>query len=70
MESRMEFGINTVLWVWPFTLKRLDVLEKIKEIGFDTVEFERECLWDPLILWEYIRNFYLQGKSERPGKDV
>jgi len=44
MESRMEFGINTVLWVWPFTLKRLDVLEKIKEIGFDTVEFAVEDL--------------------------
>jgi D-psicose/D-tagatose/L-ribulose 3-epimerase len=35
----MKYGINTVLWVWPLTREWLEVLTKIKEMGFDTVEF-------------------------------
>jgi D-psicose/D-tagatose/L-ribulose 3-epimerase len=34
----MKFGINTVLWVYPFSSKRLDLLKKVKELGYDTVE--------------------------------
>ena len=42
----MKFGINTVLWVWPFTGKRLDLLKKVKDIGFDTVEIAVEDMSD------------------------
>ncbi|MCL5985618.1 MAG: sugar phosphate isomerase/epimerase [Actinobacteria bacterium] len=38
----MKFAINTVLWVWPFSADYLDLLEKIKEIGYDAVEFAIE----------------------------
>lgn len=35
----MKIGINTVLWFWPFDTEKIKILEKIKEIGFETVEF-------------------------------
>lgn len=38
----MKYGINTVLWVWPFISGRLDLLKKIKNMGFDTVEIAVE----------------------------
>lgn len=34
----MKYGLNTVLWVYPFSSKRLDLLKKIKDIGYDTAE--------------------------------
>ena len=34
----MKIGLNTVLWVYPFSGKRLDLLKKVKGIGYDTVE--------------------------------
>ncbi|NQT58726.1 MAG: sugar phosphate isomerase/epimerase [Bacteroidetes bacterium] len=38
----MNYGINTVLWIWPFTHKNLDLFKKIKEMGYDTVEIAVE----------------------------
>ena len=35
----MKIGINTVLWFWPFNVKKVDIFKKIKEIGFEVVEF-------------------------------
>ena len=35
----MRLGINTVLWFWPFDSSKMDILDKIKHMGFDTVEF-------------------------------
>ena len=35
----MRLGINTVLWFWPFDVNKSGIFEKIREIGFDTVEF-------------------------------
>lgn len=34
----MRYGLNTVLWVYPFSRKHLDLLKKVKDIGYDTVE--------------------------------
>ncbi len=38
----MKYGINTVLWTWPFNHERLDLFKKIKEMGYDTVEIAVE----------------------------
>jgi D-psicose/D-tagatose/L-ribulose 3-epimerase len=35
----MKLGINTVLWFWPFDAARIDILDRIAETGFETVEF-------------------------------
>jgi D-psicose/D-tagatose/L-ribulose 3-epimerase len=35
----MRLGINTVLWFWPFDSSKIQILEKIRDIGFQTVEF-------------------------------
>ena len=35
----MRLGINTVLWFWPFDTSKIEVLEKIRDVGFETVEF-------------------------------
>jgi D-psicose/D-tagatose/L-ribulose 3-epimerase len=35
----MRLGINTVLWFWPFDSSKIDILDKIRDIGFQTVEF-------------------------------
>lgn len=42
----MKFGINTVLWVWPFDNSNLDLLKKVKKIGYDTVEIAIEDMSD------------------------
>ena len=34
----MKFGLNTVLWVYPFSEKNIHLLKKIKDIGYDSVE--------------------------------
>ncbi|NIA06486.1 MAG: TIM barrel protein [Actinobacteria bacterium] len=34
-----KFAINTVLWTWPFSADRVDILEKVKGLGYDAVEF-------------------------------
>jgi D-psicose/D-tagatose/L-ribulose 3-epimerase len=34
----MRIGINTFLFVWPFTTKSTRLLRKVKDWGFDTVE--------------------------------
>lgn len=33
------FAINTVLWTWPFSADRLDLLQKVKDLGYAAVEF-------------------------------
>ena len=37
-----KFAINTVLWTWPFTAGRLDLLQKVKDFGYSAVEFAIE----------------------------
>ena len=34
----MKYGLNTVLWVYPFSSRKLDLLNKIKNIGYDMAE--------------------------------
>ena len=34
----MKYGLNTVLWVYPFSKEDLSLLKKIRDIGYDTVE--------------------------------
>ena len=34
----MKYGLNTVLWVYPFSKEDLPLLKKIRDIGYDTVE--------------------------------
>lgn len=34
----MKYGLNTVLWVYPFSKEDLHLLKKIRDIGYDTVE--------------------------------
>jgi D-psicose/D-tagatose/L-ribulose 3-epimerase len=38
----MKYGLNTVLWVYPFSSEHLHLLKKIKDIGYDTVEMSVE----------------------------
>lgn len=38
----MKYGLNTVLWVYPFSKEYLHLLKKIKDIGYDTVEISVE----------------------------
>jgi D-psicose/D-tagatose/L-ribulose 3-epimerase len=35
---KIKFGVNTLVWALDFTEKELPLLEKIKSMGFDTVE--------------------------------
>lgn len=42
----MKYGINTVLWTWPFTSNDLYLLEKIKKYGYDSVEIAVEDFSD------------------------
>ena len=35
---KIKFGVNTLVWVLDFSEKELPLLEKIKSMGFDTVE--------------------------------
>jgi D-psicose/D-tagatose/L-ribulose 3-epimerase len=44
MEADVKFGINTVLWTWPFSGKHLGLLEKIKALGYDAAEIAVEDL--------------------------
>lgn len=41
-----KLAINTVLWTWPFTADRLDLLQKVKDLGYDAVEFAIEDMGD------------------------
>jgi D-psicose/D-tagatose/L-ribulose 3-epimerase len=40
----MRFGASTFIWVSPFGTNTLDLLAKVKEIGFDTIEI---CVEQP-----------------------
>jgi len=42
MEDTMKFGLNTFLFASPFTTEKIDILKKIKDIGFDGVEVSYE----------------------------
>lgn len=34
----MKYGLNTVLWVYPFSEKSVDLIKKVRDIGYDMVE--------------------------------
>jgi D-psicose/D-tagatose/L-ribulose 3-epimerase len=38
----MKIGINTCLWQWPFNWQRVDIIKKVKDIGYDAVEMTVE----------------------------
>ena len=38
----MKYGLNTVLWVYPFSRDHLHLLKKIKDIGYHTAEMSVE----------------------------
>ncbi len=38
----MKYGLNTVLWVYPFSSGHVHILKKIADIGYDTVEMSIE----------------------------
>ena len=40
----MRYGASTFIWVSPFSNKTLDLLDRIKEFGFDLIEI---CIEDP-----------------------
>lgn len=40
----MKFGANTFIWVSPFASKDVDIIYKVKEMGFDMVEIALEDL--------------------------
>ena len=40
----MQYGASTFIWVSPFSNKTLDLIDKVKEIGFDLIEI---CVEDP-----------------------
>lgn len=37
-----KFAINTVLWTWPFTAEKLELLGRVEDLGYDAVEFAIE----------------------------
>jgi D-psicose/D-tagatose/L-ribulose 3-epimerase len=41
-EVGVKFGLNTVLWTWPFSGKRIELLQKIKSFGYDAAEIAVE----------------------------
>jgi D-psicose/D-tagatose/L-ribulose 3-epimerase len=46
----MKFGANSFIWVSPFSYSRLDLLDKVKSMGFDVFELalENPGLVDPV----------------------
>lgn len=40
----MRYGASTFIWVSPFSNKTLDILDRVKSIGFDLIEI---CVEDP-----------------------
>ena len=40
----MQYGASTFIWVSPFSNKTLDLIDKVKAIGFDLIEI---CVEDP-----------------------
>lgn len=42
----MQFGLNTVLWTWPFSGKDVRLLEKIRGFGYDAAEIAVEDMSD------------------------
>ncbi len=38
----MKFGANTFIWVSPFTSKDVDIIYKVRDLGFDVVEIALE----------------------------
>ena len=48
----MRLGINTVLWFWPFDTSKIEALEKIKDIGFEAVEFALVDRSPENIIWK------------------
>src|ERR1700733_15396519 len=40
----MRYGASTFIWVSPFSNKTLDLVDRIKEFGFDLIEI---CIEDP-----------------------
>lgn len=34
----MKIGINTHLWQWPFNSERVDLIKKIEDFGYDSIE--------------------------------
>lgn len=40
----MKFGANTFIWISPFTTNSIDIIYKVKDLGFDVVEIALEDL--------------------------
>ena len=40
----MRYGASTFIWVSPFSNKTLDLVDRIKDFGFDLIEV---CIEDP-----------------------
>lgn len=49
----MDFGVSTFLWVSPFSTQHFDLIYKIKDMGFDTIEIPVEN--KDLINWDKLK---------------
>jgi D-psicose/D-tagatose/L-ribulose 3-epimerase len=59
----MRYGASTFIWVSPFSNKTLDLVDRIKEFGFDLIEI---CIEDP----GTIDPFAIRARAERVGVGV
>jgi D-psicose/D-tagatose/L-ribulose 3-epimerase len=59
----MRFGASTFIWVSPFSNGTLDLIDRVKELGFDLIEI---CIEDP----DTIDPFAIRARAERVGVGV
>ena len=59
----MRYGASTFVWVSPFSNKALDLVDRVKEFGFDLIEI---CIEDP----STIDPSAIRARAERVGIDV
>ena len=59
----MRFGASTFIWVSPFSNKTLDLIDRIRDFGFDLIEI---CIEDP----ETIDVSAIRSRTGRAGIGV
>ena len=59
----MRYGASTFIWVSPFSNEALDLVDRVKEFGFDLIEI---CIEDP----STIDPSAIRARAERVGVDV
>ncbi len=59
----MRYGASTFIWVSPFSNETLDLIDRVKEFGFDLIEI---CIEDP----DTIDPSAIRARAQRPDLGV